>query len=122
MNGKNCFNLYFLFLIILGLSNCNAKSQSSLREKKYTLNYIQTQNGYVFIRLFKSDSITLKPNLLIVIHGDAPFNPPSYQYKLSQKLSEQVKNTIIISVLRLRYKDPEGNKSDGVKGFGAIRT
>ena len=109
-------------MIILGLSNCNAKSQSSLREKKDTLNYIQTQNGYVFIRLFKSDSITLKPNLLIVIHGDAPFNPPSYQYKLSQKLSEQVKNTIIISVLRLRYKDPEGNKSDGVKGFGAIRT
>ena len=116
MNNKKCFSLCQLFLIISVLSSCNANSQNNNCEKNDTLNYITTQHGCLFVKVFKSDSITLKPNLFIIIHGDAPFNPPSYQYKLSQKLSEQVKNTIIVSVLRPGYKDNESNKSDGKRG------
>ena len=117
MNNKRYFYLTLLVLITSVLSTCNVKSQNSNCEKKDTLNYITTQYGCLFIKVFKSDSVAVNPNLLIVIHGDAPFNPPSYQYKLSQKLSKLVKNTIIVSVLRPGYKDNEGNKSDGKKGL-----
>jgi pimeloyl-ACP methyl ester carboxylesterase len=117
MNKQKCFNLCHLLSIIFVLTSCNAKSQKNNCEGKDTLNYIKTQNGCLFVKVFKSDSITLKPNLLIVIHGDAPFNPPTYQYKLSQNISDQVKNTIIVSVLRPGYKDNDGNKSDGKKGL-----
>jgi pimeloyl-ACP methyl ester carboxylesterase len=117
MIKKKHFNFCPLLLIISVLSSCNVTSQNNNCEKKDALNYITTQNGCLFFKVFKSDSITLKPNLLIVIHGDAPFNPPSYQYKLSQKLSERVKNTIIVSVLRPGYKDNDGNKSDGKEGL-----
>lgn len=67
--------------------------------------------------MFKSSNLTSSPNLLVVIHGDAPFNPPSYQYKLSQRLSKQLNNTIIVSVLRPGYEDSDGNKSDGKRGL-----
>lgn len=117
MNKKKCFNFCYLLPIIFVLTSCNAKSQNNNCVGKDTLNYIKTQNGCLFVKVFKSDSITLKPKLLIVIHGDAPFNPPTYQYKLSQKISDQVKNTIVISVLRPGYKDNDGNKSDGKRGL-----
>jgi hypothetical protein len=117
MNKKDYFYLCQFFFIIAVLSSCSAKSQTNNCEEKDTLNYIKTQQGCIFIKVFKSDSLTLNPNLLIVIHGDAPFNPPSYQYKLSQKLSEKVKNTIIVSILRPGYKDNVGNKSDGKRGL-----
>lgn len=117
MNKKKYFSHNLLLLIISFLSGCNAKSQSNNCEKKDTLNYISTQNGCLYVKMFKSDSIGLNPNLLVVIHGDAPFNPPSYQYKFSKKISEQVKNTVIVSILRPGYKDNEGNKSDGKRGL-----
>jgi predicted esterase len=117
MNKQKCFNFCHLLSIIFVLTSYNAKSQNNNCEGKDTINYIKTQNGCLFVKVFKSDSITLKPNLLIVIHGDASFNPPTYQYKLSQKISDQVKNTIVISVLRPGYKDNEGNKSDGKRGL-----
>ena len=117
MNNKKYFTQYLLLLIISVLSSCNARTQNNNCDRKDTLNYISTQNGYLYVKTFKSDSIGLNSNLLIVIHGDAPFNPPSYQYKLSKKISEQVNNTVIVSILRPGYKDNEGNKSDGKRGL-----
>ncbi|HEV8512160.1 MAG TPA: alpha/beta hydrolase [Cyclobacteriaceae bacterium] len=105
-----------MFLTISSLTSCSCNSQND-DCKKDTLKYITTQYGCSYIKVFKSDSITSNPNLLIVIHGDAPFNPPSYQYKLSQRLSEQVSNTIIVSVLRPGYRDSDGNRSDGKRGL-----
>jgi pimeloyl-ACP methyl ester carboxylesterase len=117
MDNRKIFNQFLLFAIASVLINCNANFKNSDCGKKDTLNYIATQYGCSFIKVFKSSNLTSSPNLLVVIHGDAPFNPPSYQYKLSQRLSEQLNNTIIVSVLRPGYKDSDGNKSDGKRGL-----
>ena len=117
MKTIKTLNQCLLFLIISLLTSSRANSQNNNCDKKDTLSYITNHYGCTFIKVFKSDSITSSPNLLIIVHGDAPFNPPSYQYKLSQTLSEQVKNTVIVSVLRPGYTDNEGNRSDGIRGL-----
>jgi predicted esterase len=104
-------------LFIAGIISCNAPSQPVNCEKKDAVNFITTPYGCTFIKVFKSDSLTQNPQLLFILHGDAPFNPPSYQYKLAEMLSQQVKNTMIVAILRPGYTDNEGNKSDGKKGL-----
>jgi len=91
-------------------------SQNTDCDKKDSLNFVKSSYGCTYFKYFKSDSLLNNPNLVILLHGDAPFNPPSYQYKLGKILERQTKNTIIVAVLRPGYTDNEGNHSDGIKG------
>ncbi len=56
------------------------------------------------------------PELILVLHGDAPFNDPSYQYSIAKKIAAENKNVVAVGILRPGYKDDEGNRSQGERG------
>ena len=55
--------------------------------------------------------------LAVVLHGDAPFSNPSYQYKFAAEVANGAPDTIVVALLRPGYRDPFGAKSDGDRGF-----
>jgi pimeloyl-ACP methyl ester carboxylesterase len=57
-----------------------------------------------------------RPILVVVIHGDAPFNDPDYHYIFAAKLAQGHRNVIAVGLLRPGYTDPEGQTSDGERG------
>jgi len=56
------------------------------------------------------------PKLILVLHGDAPFNNPSYQYAIAKRIASENKNVVVVGVLRPGYEDNEGNRSQGERG------
>jgi pimeloyl-ACP methyl ester carboxylesterase len=55
--------------------------------------------------------------IAIVLHGDAPFENPSYQYAFASRLARAIPGTRVVALLRPGYADPYGAKSDGDRGF-----
>lgn len=55
--------------------------------------------------------------LVVVLHGDAPYVNPGYQYSFASHLADAVPGTRIAALLRPGYADPYGDKSDGDRGF-----
>jgi pimeloyl-ACP methyl ester carboxylesterase len=62
---------------------------------------------------------TPSPNapLVIVLHGDAPYIKPGYQYFFASQLADALPGTRVVALLRPGYSDPYGGKSDGDRGF-----
>ena len=54
--------------------------------------------------------------MVLVLHGDAPFNNPSYQYGIARKIASENENVVAIGLLRPGYTDNEGNRSAGTRG------
>ena len=91
-------------------------SQKSFANCKDTLNEVLVPGTCTKIQTFKSDSLTNTPVLVIALHGDAPFNNPSYQYKFASLIAESSKNTVSVGMLRPGYTDHLDRTSDGIKG------
>ncbi len=83
---------------------------------KDSLNEIFTGSNCTKIRTYKSAVVTDNPILIVVLHGDAPFNNPGYQYRFAQLVAIKNSNVITIGMLRPGYTDPTGRTSDGAKG------
>ena len=64
-----------------------------------------------------TNRVSEKPCLVIVLHGDSPFTPPSYHYEFAKNIAEQVENVVAVGLLRSGFKDHLGRKSQGRKGF-----
>ncbi|HLX93443.1 MAG TPA: hypothetical protein VKR32_17285, partial [Puia sp.] len=107
----------FLTAVPFLSSFCDAQQAESTCNPLDTTQWVQTSKGCLHIYAFLSDSVASKPNLVIVIHGDAPFSNPGYQYKMARQISKRHKNTIAVGLLRPGYIDADGNKSDGQKGL-----
>ncbi|WP_293384599.1 hypothetical protein [Phenylobacterium sp.] len=56
------------------------------------------------------------PPLIVVLHGDAPFVKPSYQYVFAQHAAATVPQAVVVALLRPGYADRQGRRSDGVRG------
>jgi predicted esterase len=67
-------------------------------------------------RTFASGSGPANP-LIVVLHGDAPFANPAYQYKFAADVARQVPGSAVVALLRPGYGDPFGARSDGDRGF-----
>jgi len=107
-----------LLLTVLFITNnsfCQANNNAMV--KKDSTQWVATPLGNLHFYTYKSDSLTLNPTLVIVLHGDAPFNKPGYQYKAAKTIAVQNINTIAVGLLRPGYTDPDGNTSDGVRGL-----
>jgi pimeloyl-ACP methyl ester carboxylesterase len=55
--------------------------------------------------------------LVVVLHGDAPFVKPAYQYSFASHLADATPGTRVVALLRPGYADPYGDRSDGDRGF-----
>lgn len=66
--------------------------------------------------VFQSVAVSAAPVLVVVLHGDAPFNKPDYQNKLAAQVAAAQRDVVAVALLRPGYTDPQGNTSDGVRG------
>jgi len=57
--------------------------------------------------------------LVVVLHGDAPFVNPRYQYGFASDVANAAPGTRVAALLRPGYADPYGAKSDGDRGFAS---
>ncbi len=57
--------------------------------------------------------------LVVVLHGDAPFIHPGYQYAVAADLADAVPGTRVAALMRPGYADAYGARSDGDRGFAS---
>lgn len=55
--------------------------------------------------------------LVVVLHGDAPFENPSYQYAFAKRVATAMPGTIAAALLRPGYADGLGAQSKGTRGL-----
>ncbi len=79
---------------------------------------IQSKYFDLFGYAFPSPSINSEPNLVVVLHGDAPppYENPSYHYRFAAKVATANKDVLAVGLLRPGYTDPKGNHSEGERG------
>jgi pimeloyl-ACP methyl ester carboxylesterase len=54
--------------------------------------------------------------LVVLLHGDAPFVNPGYQYGVAEDVAKAAPGTRVVALLRPGYADPFGARSDGDRG------
>lgn len=75
-------------------------------------------NGWrLNLHTYKSEHLTGSPVLIVALHGDAPFNNPSYHYRFAKLVSERSEDTVSVGLLRPGYTDADGRASDGERGL-----
>ena len=55
---------------------------------------------------FVSEEKSASPILVVVIHGDAPFNKPEYRHVFAAKAAAAHPDVIAVGLLRPGYTDP----------------
>jgi predicted esterase len=66
-------------------------------------------------KVYENRSLTASPILIVVVHGDSPDGPPTYQYRFARTAAAAIADTIVAAVLRPGYSDGE-DRSDGMRG------
>jgi dienelactone hydrolase len=70
-------------------------------------------------RMFVSGPPNPSSPIVVVLHGDAPFRNPGYQYEFASRLANAVRGSRVVALLRPGYRDPYGAKSSGHRGFAS---
>lgn len=78
--------------------------------------WIGNQGERIKARVYTSQSLGTAPILVAVLHGDAPFNKPSYQYVFASRAAENIRNAVVAALLRPGYTDGDNDRSDGARG------
>jgi pimeloyl-ACP methyl ester carboxylesterase len=68
------------------------------------------------MQVYRSAAASPHPDLVVVLHGDAPFANPSYQYAAARRIATGAVNLIAVGILRPGYTDVEGRRSSGIRG------
>jgi pimeloyl-ACP methyl ester carboxylesterase len=97
--------------------------------------WIETADGALKTRIYATAEIGPAPVLIVVLHGDIPDPPPSYQYHFAQAVTEgydavvapsvrerlgepqRFENVVAAGVLRPGYTDEQGDRSAGDMGL-----
>jgi pimeloyl-ACP methyl ester carboxylesterase len=67
-------------------------------------------------KLYENARLSQHPILVIVVHGDSPDGPPTYQYRFAERAAAAISDAVVAAVLRPGYSDGE-DSSDGMRGF-----
>jgi predicted esterase len=103
-------------LSVLALCCALLLSNLAMAACSHILEEVKVQNVCTKIKTFKSETMTKEPILLIALHGDSPFNNPSYQYRFASQIANKSENVISVGMLRPGYTDHLKRTSDGIKG------
>jgi predicted esterase len=79
--------------------------------------WLTGENLRLKLKIYKSEKLSGRPVLVIVLHGDSPFHPPSYQYEFARDAAARFDNLMVAAVLRPGYADGTGDRSEGVRGL-----
>jgi hypothetical protein len=72
-------------------------------------------------KVYENARLSQHPILVIVVHGDSPDGPPTYQYRFAEKAAAAISDAVVAAVLRPGYSDGE-DSSDGMRGFTTATT
>jgi len=67
-------------------------------------------------KIYRHARLKDRPVLIVVLHGDSPFGPPSYQYAFARRAALQIDNVVVAALLRPGYTDDSGDRSEGTRG------
>jgi pimeloyl-ACP methyl ester carboxylesterase len=67
-------------------------------------------------KIYENTRLSQHPILVIVVHGDSPDGPPTYQYRFAERAAAAISDAVVAAVLRPGYSDGE-DSSDGMRGF-----
>ncbi|UOQ73557.1 alpha/beta hydrolase family protein [Hymenobacter cellulosilyticus] len=100
------------------ISSCQPASETDKPAAQTTPagEWIGTGEQRLWTQTYRSAQLTDHPTLLLVLHGDAPFNRPAYQYALARQVAQANTNVVAVGLLRPGYTDPAGHKSAGERG------
>jgi poly(3-hydroxybutyrate) depolymerase len=68
-------------------------------------------------RVFESPQLSAHPHLVLVLHGDAPFVNPTYQYVFAKSAADAMPDVVVAALLRPGYRDKRGAESQGSRGL-----
>jgi len=68
-------------------------------------------------RADESAHLSPHPHLVLVLHGDAPFREPTYQYVFAERAAAALDDGVVVALLRPGYADGEGLRSEGKMGW-----
>lgn len=105
---------HFLLISLAFVCLANAPNQKVSSTQNVSID--TTKTGLFSIPYFSPESFN-NPVLALVMHGDSPFNNPSYQYGIAKRIAEENDNVVAVGILRPGYKDQEGNRSEGKRGM-----
>jgi pimeloyl-ACP methyl ester carboxylesterase len=67
-------------------------------------------------KIYENGRLSQHPILVIVVHGDSPDGPPTYQYRFAERAAAAIPDAVVAAVLRPGYSDGE-DSSDGMRGL-----
>src|SRR5215469_8598061 len=100
---------------LAGQATPKATTQSSASTREETL-WLQANGLRLKTRIYWSTKSNEHPILILVLHGDSPFGPPSYQYAFARQAAEKMEDVVVAALLRPGYRDDAGDQSEGVRG------
>lgn len=78
--------------------------------------WLQANGLLLKTKIYRSARLSEHPTLIVVLHGDSPFAPPSYQYAFARQAAGKIDNLVVAALLRPGYKDDAGDQSQGIRG------
>jgi alpha-beta hydrolase superfamily lysophospholipase len=67
-------------------------------------------------KIYENARLSQHPILVVVVHGDSPDGPPTYQYRFAERAAATISDAVVAAVLRPGYSDGE-DSSDGMRGY-----
>ncbi|UOQ54337.1 alpha/beta hydrolase family protein [Hymenobacter cellulosivorans] len=110
--------LLLAFLAAFLLTSCHQASETEKPAAPAAPagEWVGTGPQRLWTQTYRSAQLTDHPTLLLVLHGDAPFNRPAYQYALARQVAQANANVVAVGLLRPGYTDPAGHQSAGERG------
>ena len=70
-------------------------------------------------RVYLSGAPDAAAPVVFILHGDAPFIHPGYQYGVADDIAKAAPGTRVVGLMRPGYADRYGARSDGDRGFAS---
>ncbi len=107
-----------IWLVVL-CTTFNGLAWPYLAMAEQALGPITVQGGPWMLagRAFSTTHLSPHPHLVLVLHGDAPFVNPGYQYAFAQAAAGSLDDAVVVGLLRPGYKDDMSGESQGARGW-----
>jgi predicted esterase len=106
-----------LVLALIGPIACRSPQRQRWTENDGGVTrWIGTAEDRLKTRVYSGTVKSESPVLVLVLHGDVPEPPPSYQYEFAKVVAERNPAVVAVGVLRPGYRDPTGDQSSGDMG------
>ena len=105
-----------LIVAVGGAGSCRSPQTQWTEDDGGLTRWIDVPLGRLKTRIYTGPAGSESPVLVLVLHGDLPEPPPSYQYEFAKVIADTVENVVATGVLRPGYRDPTGARSSGDVG------